>query len=295
MTIFTLSPDAPTDSLAPLTRQYTAQGFAVASTLLNPTLLTPLHRAFDALFTGDFETGIRPDEVNWQTGSDPSLTRQICNGWKSNHTIARVVLNASLGKMLATLAGWPGCRIMQDNLLWKPPGAKSLGYHQDSAYTAWLTPSDMITCWIALDDTTAAGGTMELVAGSHRWQLASPTGEFHAPADYLEALHRARINEPHRNSQEPEIVPVVVGAGGGSFHHGHTWHGSGPNKSEHPRRALVIHAIRSDARYAPEHFHHGTGPIYSRYKRLTDCVLDENHFPILWHEDGHRTAGLPDA
>lgn len=43
--------------------------------------------------------------------------------------------------------------------------------HQDSAYLDWLTPSDLLTCWIALDDTSADGGTIEFVRGSHKWRL----------------------------------------------------------------------------------------------------------------------------
>jgi len=91
---------------------------------------------------------------------------------------------------------------------------------------------------------------------------------------------------------EADIAYVEVPAGGGSFHHGWTWHGSGANHSDRPRRALVLHAMRSDAEYVPENFGQGTGPIYSRYKRLADNQLDENYFPILWREDGYRTAQI---
>ena len=95
-----------------------------------------------------------------------------------------------------------------------------------------------------------------------------------------------------REGVEPELVPVVVPKGGGSFHHGWTWHGSGYNRSECPRRSLVLHAMRSDTRYVPEHLGQGVGRIYSRYKHLADNEIDENYFPVLWREDGYRTPGL---
>jgi ectoine hydroxylase-related dioxygenase (phytanoyl-CoA dioxygenase family) len=97
-----------------------------------------------------------------------------------------------------------------------------------------------------------------------------------------------------REGVEPEIVYVEVKAGGGSFHHGWTWHGSGANASPNPRRALVLHAMRSDVEYQPQNFDQGIGPIYSRYKRLGDNLLDENYFPILWRQDGYRTPQLDD-
>jgi len=52
--------------------------------------------------------------------------------------------------------------------------------------------------------------------------------------------------------------------------------------------------MRSDVEYVPENFAQGTGPIYSRYKRLGDKRLDENYFPILWREDCYRTPQIDD-
>ena len=269
--------------------RFARDGFLLVERLLDPAALPRLHAAYEDLFDGRFETGVRPDEVNWQAADgDPRRTRQICNGWKANREVARIVLSEDLGRAIGELGGWPGVRIMIDNVLWKPPAAKSLGFHQDSAYLAWFRPSDLLTCWIALDATHADGGTMELVRGSHRWRPGEPEGEFHAPADYRKPMLAAAARE----GVEPEIVYVEVPAGGGSFHHGWIWHGSGENRGERPRRSLVLHAMRSDVEYVPAQFHQGIGPIYSRYKRLADNRLDENYFPVLWREDGYRTPEI---
>jgi ectoine hydroxylase-related dioxygenase (phytanoyl-CoA dioxygenase family) len=264
-------------------------GFVVTDRLIDRDRVVRLRQAFDDLFDGKFETGVRPDEVNWLKASgDPTRTRQICNGWKANLAIAETVLDESIARAIAGLAGWPGVRIMIDNVIWKPPATRSLGFHQDSAYLAWFTPSDLLTCWIALDDTSAAGGTLEFVRGSHRWQLREPEGEFHAPEDYREPMRKAAALQ----GVDADIVYVEVEAGAGSFHHGWTWHGSGANNSGTQRRALVLHAMRSDVEYVPANFTSGTGPIYSRYKRLGDNRLDENYFPVLWREDGYRTPQI---
>lgn len=264
-------------------------GYVVVDNLIDGQKLPALHQAFTDVFAGRFQTGVRPDEVNWQEADgDPTLTRQICNGWKANREIADVVLNENLGQAIAELGGWPGTRIMIDNVLWKPTGGRSLGYHQDSSYLAWFTPSDLLTCWIALDPTTADGGTLEFVKGSHRWAMSDPAKEFHAPDDYRHSMQAAAAAE----GVTPEIGYVEVEAGGGSFHHGWIWHGSGENNGTRPRRSLVLHAMRSDVTYVPENFDQGIGPIYSRYKRLGDNTLDENYFPILWREDGYRTPQI---
>jgi ectoine hydroxylase-related dioxygenase (phytanoyl-CoA dioxygenase family) len=262
-------------------------GFLILERFLDPARAARVAARFEGLFRGEFETGLYPDEWNWQEGRDPpDRTRQICNGWKSDRTIAGVVLSAEVGRVCATLAGWPGARIAQDNVLWKPPGAKPLGFHQDNSYCKWVVPSGFVTCWIALDDTSAAGGTLEYVPGSHRWGQFPPIPRFHAPADYREALDAAAAEV----GQVPEIVPVEVPAGGAAVHHGDTWHGSDSNRGEGPRRSAVSHCISSQARFHPSEISY----IYNRYKRVGDAAMDESFFPILWTRDGYRSPFLDD-
>jgi hypothetical protein len=74
-------------------------GFVVVPNFVSMSLVEEVRDRFDPLFRGEFETGIQPDEWNWQHGkSDPSFTRQICNGWKADGTIARLVLSQEVGK-----------------------------------------------------------------------------------------------------------------------------------------------------------------------------------------------------
>ena len=153
--------------------QFREDGFLVVENLLDLETVEVLRQRFECLFRGEFETGISPDEVNWQVGqSDPSLTRQICNGWKADSMIARTVLRRDLGREIAHLANWPGTRLFQANLLWNPPGARPIGHHQDNAYVGWLTPQEIVSCWMALDDTQAQSGTLEPVSYTH---LTLPT------------------------------------------------------------------------------------------------------------------------
>ena len=273
-------------------RRFAGQGFLTVKRLVDEETVARLRVRFDKLFAGEFETGVTPDEVNWQAGSgDETLTRQICNGWRADRAIAEIVLREDFGRAAAKLGGWPGARVMTDNVLWKPPGARPLLYHQDSAYLDWFRPSDLLSLWIALDETSAEGGTLEFAPGSHRWRRSRPEGEFHGPEDYRRYLLRAAAAEGVANVED-DIAYAEVPAGGGSFHHGWVWHGSGYNRSSRPRRTLVLHAMRSDAEFNPARLASGTGAIYSRYKRLGDNVMDENYFPVIWRADGYRTPAI---
>jgi ectoine hydroxylase-related dioxygenase (phytanoyl-CoA dioxygenase family) len=186
--------------------------------------------------------------------------------------------------------GYRGVRILQDNVLWKPPGTKAIGFHQDSSYADYLVPPEMVTCWISLHETQADAGPLEFVRGSHAWPKSPPERtQFHAPEDWLAGARSAAPSD-----DEIETVPVVVEAGGGSFHHGLTWHGSAPNTSGTvARMALVSHIIPAETR-----FHETNVDVtYSRYRRRGDLSLDESFFPVVWDKSGYRTpwlAELPD-
>jgi ectoine hydroxylase-related dioxygenase (phytanoyl-CoA dioxygenase family) len=262
--------------------QFHSDGFVVVDRIIEPDAAAEVRGRYEDLFDGRFETGLYPDEWNWKPGRDaPDLTRQICNAWKSDRCIAATVLRPDIGRACATLGGWPGARLSQDNVLWKPVGGRALGFHQDSSYEQWAIPSDWVSCWIALDDTTASGGTVEYVKGSHRWPHGGMIEQFHGPDDFHRELREAAAEA----GVEPEIVPVEVPAGGGAFHAGWTWHGSGINTSTNPRRSLVAHCMSSEARFHPT----VTSYIYGRYKRFGDDRMDETHFPIIWREDGYRS------
>jgi len=254
--------------------------------LISDRALELLHERYEGLFQGQYETGIKPDEVNWVPGRDPEdRTRQICNGWKADETIAAQVLHERVGRLAGQLTDWSGTRMLQDNVLWKPPGTKAIGFHQDASYAGYLVPPVMLTCWLSLHDTTADAGPVAYVPGSHRWPVSPPErSQFHAPEDWLAA---ARAAAPEGASVE--TVPVVVKAGGGSFHHGLCWHGSAPNENATvARMALVSHMIPAEAR-----FHHENVDLnYSRYRRRGDLSLDESFFPVMWHRTGYRTPWL---
>ena len=252
---------------------------------LSAPTIDVLRERFAALFEGEYATGIAPDEVNWKKGRDPEdRTRQLCNGWRADDQIAAQVLSERTGRIAARLGGYSGVRMLQDNCLWKPPGARSLGMHQDGSFADYLVPAEMITCWVALDDTQVGGGTMEYVRGSHRWPKAPPDrGSFHAPDDWLAPMEAARPD-----GVGAERVPVVVKAGGCAFHHSLSFHGSGPNEATVERRALVSHLVPVETRFHPVN----TDVTYSRYRRRGDLSLDESFFPVIWDEDGGRTRWL---
>ncbi len=267
---------------------YRRDGFLVVEEFLSADEVERLRERFTACFAHEWETGMVPDEVNYDPASTPpDLTRQLCNAWKADRTVAATVLAERNGAFGAALAGVPGLRLAQDNLIWKPPSGKALLCHQDAAYLDHLDPPNMTTCWMALDDTSRDTGTIFYVKGSNHWPHARLGGSFHAPEDWL-----AHVRESMPPGAELELVPIEVPAGGAAFHDGWTFHGSPPNeRDDRERRAMVSHMISTDTRWNPAHPH----PVYSKFRRPGETELDEAFFPIMWREDGHRTRWIDEA
>ena len=264
--------------------RFREDGFVVLENVLDEVQLEALRASLPKLFAGKFDTGVYPDEWYWREGmSLPDVTRHMANAWKADLTVAKLALSADIGRAAAQLSGWAGVRLGQDTIWWKPPKTKAVAFHQDSSYMDFLDPPRTVTCWVVLDQTHRDAGTLEYVAGSHRWRLAQIPEGFHAPEDHRALMKRAAVEAGEPDSK---TVPIEVPAGSCVFHCGEIWHGSGPNvTSDRSRRSIGVHMIQVDAQFSNRH----GGYIYRRYQRTGDPTLDESYFPILWAEDGRRT------
>jgi ectoine hydroxylase-related dioxygenase (phytanoyl-CoA dioxygenase family) len=263
---------------------YGRDGFLIVEQFVDRSGLDEIRARFARVFDHEWETGLSPDEVNYDPATTPAdLTRQMCNVWKADRGLAAVTLGRRVGEFAARLAGVPGTRLAQDNAIWKPPSGRALLCHQDAAYLDYLDPKNMTTCWMALDDTAADTGTIYYVRGSNHWPHAAVGGTFHAPDDWL-----GHVRDAMPAGAELELVPIEVPAGGAAFHDGWTFHGSPANeRADAERRSIISHLISTDTHWNPTHNH----PIYSRYRRPGETEIDEAFFPVLWR-DGYRTPWL---
>ena len=123
----------------------------------------------------------------------------------------------------------------------KPPrSGQPVLWHQDGNY--WpLEPMEVITIWLAGDDSTPENGCMRVIPGSHR----------------MKRLHEHRRTEDAPNVlsstldqdvDEAAAVDVVVPAGGLSLHDPYIIHGSKANRSERRRIGLTLRYIPTTTR-----------------------------------------------
>lgn len=148
-------------------------------------------------------------------------------------------------KLTAFLGGTEPFAV-QTMLYFKPPGARGQALHQDQYYLK-VQPGTCIAAWLALDDCDEENGCMQVVPGSHNWDLLCPV-----KADTTQSF--TDVTVPLPEGETP--TPVLMKAGDVLFFNGSLVHGSFPNTSaDRFRRSLIGHYIVGDAQKVGEFYH----------------------------------------
>jgi Phytanoyl-CoA dioxygenase (PhyH) len=111
-----------------------------------------------------------------------------------------------------------------------------VSWHQDLTYWG-LDEVNEVTAWVALSPATVESGCMRFVPGSHRQRLVPHVDSF--GKDNL----LTRGQEIAIEVDEASAVDVILRPGQASFHHGHMFHSSGPNRSGVRRVGVAIRYI----------------------------------------------------
>ncbi|MFK7992350.1 MAG: phytanoyl-CoA dioxygenase family protein [Sandaracinaceae bacterium] len=148
-----------------------------------------------------------------------------------------------VGPVLERLAS-PDARIVSSAVIYKQPASDAVqfGLHRD-AWFITTAPESLVLAFIALDPMDDVNGCLEVAPGSHHAPLTTSltlTDTGFAPAG-------------GDTPREPELTtrPLHMSRGDVAFVHGRTFHRSGPNHSEAPRRALIVHAMSGASTVTP--------------------------------------------
>lgn len=244
--------------------RFLATGFVVSpAAVLSAEAVAACRRHLADVLAMKYDRGVPPTkapryELERLDKNDKrrKITLQVINIRHCDSAFQRLVHDPELGRLAATLAGWGGARVAQDQVWCKPAGAAALAFHRDTPYFPFV-PNDIVTVWITFDDLDGPNATqlgpLEYYPGSHRWQDTGREGiatQFF-DKNYRDHLRIAAGREPSGVYDEHAIVAVRTPAGGLSVHDGKTWHGSGPNASDRARRGIGIHFARAEVTFQP--------------------------------------------
>ena len=135
----------------------------------------------------------------------------------------------------------PNIALFASHYISKPPfdGQRVL-WHQDGSY--WpLEPMEVVTLWLAVDDSLPENGCMRVIPGTQN----APLQEMKRRTDVASVLGSG-IDD--NDVDESKAVDCVLKAGGVSVHHPNIIHGSNANHSPLRRCGLTIRYIPTTTR-----------------------------------------------
>ncbi len=225
----------------------------------------------DAIRSGNYDTGMAPLESPWNPGDDEDRLCKIEMPQIASTGVYELITHPALARLAARVTGASMIQVWWVRLLYKPPVASdtvmatNVGWHQDRQYWGtWTEDSELFTAWVAVSDVTEEAGAMRFVRGSHTWGLMNQ-GDFYG-IDH--EAQRREIAPPEGCTWEE--TAAVLPPGGVSFHDSLTYHASGPNVSDGPRRSFAIHMRTERSR-----------PIDDSRKAHAAYIDKASHCPVI--------------
>jgi phytanoyl-CoA hydroxylase len=135
----------------------------------------------------------------------------------------------------------PNIALFASHYICKPPfEGQPVLWHQDGSY--WpLEPMEVITLWLAVDDSLPENGCMRVIPGTHHMNLQPLQRKTDVPNVLNSQIDPAVV-------EESRAVDCVLKAGGVSVHHPNIIHGSNANHSPLRRCGLTIRYIPTTTR-----------------------------------------------
>ncbi|WNR46828.1 phytanoyl-CoA dioxygenase family protein [Paenibacillus roseipurpureus] len=264
---------------------YRDKGYWISPKLLTDEQIIALRQAHDRVWSNEYDSHGYPVGGSWSPSKDPLKIRKKDNGWLVNETIRQVVTSKELGRIAAFLMECDGVRLWHDQVILKPGAGEqetalgNVGWHQDYGYWQCASTTNMVTVWIALQDTDLTNGGMKTIEESHHWGLIPDSNTFFDQD--MDALKNKYASNEHRWSE----VPTILKAGHASFHHSLTFHGSGPNLTNQDRLSIVAHLMPDGTCYRSGIQWHPNIPLLGPWP-AEGQPFDGPNFPLLYSK--HR-------
>ncbi len=169
------------------------------------------------------------------------VLRKIENTREISAFFRNLSVHPNLLRVLGGLLG-PDLLLFRSTLMLKPAFHGSAhAPHQDSAY--WpIDPPALVTVSVALNDATTENGCFNVIPHSHKWGLKD--WGLIAQAQDAETVYENGL-------EKVRSVDMPLKAGSALFFHSLMVHGSGPNKSPHPRNTALYAYFPPHVRYVP--------------------------------------------
>src|SRR5689334_16597231 len=210
---------------------------------------TPAREQFEregyALFPNVLDAGLiqeASDHVAWLQNKHPELRpEQLGHVLMTDDPFwVRLISDDRLLDIAEQFIG-PNIALFASHYISKPPfDGQPVLWHQDGSY--WpLEPMEVVTLWLAVDDSTPDNGCMRVIPGTQHQPLQTMKRRTEVANVLSSGIDEEFVDESR-------AVDCVLKAGGVSVHHPNIVHGSNANVSPRRRCGLTIRYIPTSTR-----------------------------------------------
>lgn len=270
---------------------YEEHGWYISKKVLSEEIIEQAIAGSEKLYRGerDAPLSVSSGYSNWKPEDGYNVVRNNEFVSLQNRQLRQLALQPIIGAIAAKLAKTKRIRLLDDQLVYKPPTAKNsqsaVGWHADRAYWATCSSNNLLTAWIPLHDCDQSRGPLVMLDGSHKWSGMQDIRFFNH--QNLEDLEQRFRNE----GREVVKVPMTLEKGQMSFHHCWTIHGSYSNYSQSFRLALAVHLQDDANHYRPfwnkkgEEVHIFDEVLCQKLSNGEPDFSDPAVFPVLWSKE----------
>jgi ectoine hydroxylase-related dioxygenase (phytanoyl-CoA dioxygenase family) len=189
--------------------------------------------------------------------------------WKRSPDIEHLIFSERIGEIAADLLGVNGIRLIHDALFQKEGHQKATPWHRDSDFWAFEGVG-AVTMWIPLQETPP-DLALGYVSQSH----------IDGSKRLLRRFEKASLPWRHAVARGPMSLGDIA------VHHCHTLHASSNYRGTRTRRALAVHVIDANARFAaPQTRYHESHNVLSGWGTLQPGDPFPDHIaPLLFERD----------
>lgn len=210
---------------------YEEDGYCIFRNVIDPDLIAEARQHVEWLLAR--HPDLRPEQLGHQlVGEDPFWVRLIGDGRLLD------VAQSFIGPDIALFAS---------HYIAKPPrSGQQVLWHQDGSF--WpLRPMEVVTLWLAVDESTPENGCLRVIPGSHRLALHKVRSQ----TDVTNVL-QAEIDVDPSEIEQEKAVDIILDPGDVEVHHPNVIHGSHANMSPRWRRGLTIRYIPTTTQIVSE-------------------------------------------
>ena len=244
---------------------FSEHGWLVVRDAFSPARVAELSRALDAVVPPAY----------YARGLDGRVL-ELPGVSRGSATLRAHACDPAVGRLAANALAVARVRLLQDSVLIKAARDRArVEWHQDFTYLGFLEPPSIVTVRLALTTCDRKSGCMRVLDGSHLWGLVGGVRALQA-ASVESALEQ--LPPPLRERAARSEIALELRPGDVTLHHCLTFHASGDNDSDEPRKTLVARLCDAECRVEPSRL-----PPDARARFLTDDAgrLTGEDFPIV--------------